>query len=49
MAPLYPVTDNTGVAPAPFTVNIPTMASGPQGPTGQVANASMLQTGRNRH
>jgi hypothetical protein len=44
MAPLYPVKGSTGVAAAPFTVNIPTTASGPQGPTGQVANASMLQT-----
>ena len=30
MAPLYPVTGSAGVAPAPFTVNIPTTASGPQ-------------------
>jgi hypothetical protein len=44
MAPLYPVTGSTGVAAAPFTVNIPTTASGPWGPTGEVANASMLQT-----
>jgi len=44
MAPLYPVTGSTGVTAAPFTVNIPTTASGSQGPTGQVANASMLQT-----
>jgi uncharacterized protein (TIGR03118 family) len=39
-APLYPVTGSTGVSKAPFTVNIPTTASGPQGPTGQVANAN---------
>ena len=36
MAPLYPVTGSAGVAAAPFTVNIPTAASGPHGPTGQV-------------
>jgi hypothetical protein len=30
MAPLYPVTGSTGVAAAPFTVNIPTTASGPR-------------------
>jgi hypothetical protein len=30
MAPLYPVTGSRGVAAAPFTVNIPTTASGPQ-------------------
>ena len=44
MAPLYPVTGSAGVAAAPFTVNIPTTASGPHGPTGRsIANASMLQ------
>ena len=30
MALLYPVTGSTGVAAAPFTVNIPTTASGPR-------------------
>ena len=35
---LFPVTGSTGVAATPFTVNIPTTASAPQGPTGQVAN-----------
>jgi len=51
MASLYPVTGSTGVAAAPFTVNIPTTASGPQGPTGQVANASIIDVanGRNRN
>jgi uncharacterized protein (TIGR03118 family) len=34
------VTGSTGVAPTPFTVNIPTTVTGPQGPTGQVDNAS---------
>jgi uncharacterized protein (TIGR03118 family) len=38
---LFPVTGSAGVAATPFTVNIPTTASGPQGPTGQVANTSM--------
>ena len=38
---LYPVSGSTGVSATPFTVNIPTTASGPQGPTGQVANAAM--------
>ena len=44
MAPLYPVTGSTGVVAAPFTVNIPKTASGPLGPTVQVASASILQT-----
>ena len=41
-ATLYAVTDSTNVnSPAPlFTVNIPTTAAGPQGPTGQVANTN---------
>jgi uncharacterized protein (TIGR03118 family) len=39
-SPLFPVTGSTGVSATPFTVNIPTTASGPQGPTGQVANVS---------
>jgi uncharacterized protein (TIGR03118 family) len=34
---LYSVTP-TGVSKVPLTVNIPTTASGPQGPTGQVSN-----------
>ena len=39
-SPLFAVKGSTGVGNAPlFTVNIPTTASGPQGPTGQVANA----------
>ena len=38
-ANLYPVVGSTGVMPTVFTVNIPTTASGPQGPTGQVANS----------
>src|SRR5271163_1011574 len=38
---LYPVSGSTGVAATPFTVSIPTTAIGPQGPTGQVANAAM--------
>src|SRR5215471_5092102 len=39
---LYSVTDSTDVNnPVPvFTVNIPTTASGPQGPTGQVSNTN---------
>jgi uncharacterized protein (TIGR03118 family) len=37
---LYPVTGSMAVAPTPFTVNIPTTTSGPQGPTGQVANTN---------
>ena len=39
---LYSVTDSTDVnSPAPvFTVNIPTTATGPQGPTGQVSNTN---------
>ena len=40
-ATLYPVVGSTGVKATPFTVNIPTTGSGPQGPTGQVANAAM--------
>jgi hypothetical protein len=43
MAPLYPMT-GSGRRRGSFTLNIPTTISGPQGPTGQVANASMLQT-----
>jgi uncharacterized protein (TIGR03118 family) len=41
-ATLYAVTDSTDVNnPVPvFTVNIPTTATGPQGPTGQVANTN---------
>jgi uncharacterized protein (TIGR03118 family) len=38
---LYPVA-GVGVSATPFTVSIPTTASGPQGPTGQVANAAMV-------
>jgi len=42
-ATLYSVTDSTDVNnPVPvFTVNIPTTASGPQGPTGQVSNTNV--------
>jgi len=43
-ATLYAVTDNTKVSKVPINgngiVNIPTMASGPQGPTGQVSNTN---------
>src|SRR5262245_42942464 len=40
---LYRVTDSTDVNnPVPvFTVNIPTTATGPQGPTGQVSNTNV--------
>jgi uncharacterized protein (TIGR03118 family) len=37
---LYKVTDSTLVAKEPLTVDIPTTASGPQGPTGQVSNTN---------
>jgi uncharacterized protein (TIGR03118 family) len=37
---LYAVTDSTTVTKAALTVAIPTTASGPQGPTGQVANTN---------
>ena len=41
--PLFSVTGSAGVSNQPlFTVNIP--PAGASGPTGQVANASMLQT-----
>src|SRR5262245_7157505 len=45
---LYRVTDSTDVnSPAPvFTVNIPTTATGPQGPTGQVSNTNPLSFNR---
>jgi uncharacterized protein (TIGR03118 family) len=39
-ATLYSVTGSTGVAKVPLTVDIPTTASGPQGPTGQVSNTN---------
>ena len=39
-ATLYAVTDKTSVAKVPLTVAIPTTASGPQGPTGQVNNTN---------
>jgi uncharacterized protein (TIGR03118 family) len=38
---LYAVTGSTGVSPVALVVPIPTTAAGPQGPTGQVANAAM--------
>src|SRR6516164_6573629 len=37
---LYAVTDETDVMKVPLVVAIPTTASGPQGPTGQVNNAN---------
>jgi len=37
---LYAVTGSTGVSIVPLTVDIPTTATGPQGPTGQVANTN---------
>jgi uncharacterized protein (TIGR03118 family) len=37
---VYPVTDSTDVSPAVLTVHIPTTATGPQGPTGQVSNTN---------
>jgi hypothetical protein len=37
-ATLYAVTSGTNVTVVPLVVTIPTTASGPQGPTGQVAN-----------
>jgi uncharacterized protein (TIGR03118 family) len=40
LATVYPVTDSTDVAPAVLTVHIPTTATGPQGPTGQVSNTN---------
>ena len=50
MAPLYPMTGSAGVAAAPFTVNIPTTASGPHGPTGQVDRQRIdVANGRNRN
>jgi len=39
-ATLYAVTGTTTVTKNPLTVTIPTTASGPQGPTGQVANTN---------
>jgi uncharacterized protein (TIGR03118 family) len=39
-ATVFPVTDSTGVKPAVLTVQIPTTATGPQGPTGQVSNTN---------
>jgi uncharacterized protein (TIGR03118 family) len=38
LSTVYPVTDSTNVSPAVLTVHIPTTATGPQGPTGQVSN-----------
>ena len=49
MAPLYPMTGSAGVAAAPFTVNIPTTASGPQGPTGEGRQRIDVANGRNRN
>ncbi|WP_176946204.1 TIGR03118 family protein [Bradyrhizobium sp. Rc2d] len=40
LATVYPVTDSTDVSPAVLTVSIPTTATGPQGPTGQVSNTN---------
>jgi uncharacterized protein (TIGR03118 family) len=40
LATVYPVTDSTDVLPAVLTVHIPTTATGPQGPTGQVSNTN---------
>jgi uncharacterized protein (TIGR03118 family) len=40
LATVYPVTDSTHVSPAVLTVGIPTTATGPQGPTGQVSNTN---------
>ncbi|HZZ61018.1 MAG TPA: TIGR03118 family protein [Roseiarcus sp.] len=37
---LYAVTDSTHVAKVPLTVDVPTTASGPQGPTGQISNTN---------
>jgi hypothetical protein len=37
---VYPVIGSTGIAPAVLTVHIPTTATGPQGPTGQVSNTN---------
>ena len=47
---LYSVTP-TGISKVPLTVNIPTTASGPQGPTGQVSNgtSSFLVNGMPAH
>ena len=39
-ATLYSVTNSTQVSKIPLTVAIPTTASGPQGPTGQVFNST---------
>ena len=39
-ATVYPVADSTGVSPEFLDVGIPTTASGPQGPTGQVSNTN---------
>jgi uncharacterized protein (TIGR03118 family) len=39
-ATLYRVTGSTDVSPVPLVVDIPTTASGPQGPTGQVSNTN---------
>src|SRR5215469_420825 len=42
LATVYPVTDSTDVLPAVLTVHIPTTATGPQGPTGQVSNTNAM-------
>lgn len=53
LATVYPVTDSTDVLPAVLTVHIPTTATGPQGPTGQVSNTNassfILQDGASAH
>jgi uncharacterized protein (TIGR03118 family) len=53
LATVYPVTDSTVVSPAILTVHIPTTATGPQGPTGQVSNTNassfILSDGMSAH
>src|SRR5215471_20617147 len=53
LATVYPVTDSTDVLPAVLTVDIPTTATGPQGPTGQVSNTNassfILKDGASAH
>jgi uncharacterized protein (TIGR03118 family) len=47
-ATLYAVTGSTNVTQQPLVVSIPTTASGPQGPTGQVANSNIDSFGAAR-
>jgi len=53
VATVFPVTDSTDVSQAILTVHIPTTATGPQGPTGQVSNTNassfILQDGASAH